>query len=55
VDLKAILDRQSEDMQLRASDILYVPDDKKKEILIRTVELAIALGSAVAIFRLAYH
>jgi protein involved in polysaccharide export with SLBB domain len=55
VDLKAILDRQSEDMQLRASDILYVPDDKKKEILIRTVELAIALGSAVAIYRLAYH
>jgi protein involved in polysaccharide export with SLBB domain len=55
VDLKAILDKQNEDMALRASDILYVPDDKKKEILIRTLELAIALGSAVAVFRLAYH
>jgi protein involved in polysaccharide export with SLBB domain len=55
VDLKAILDKQNEDMTLRASDILYVPDDKKKEVLIRTLELAIALGSAVAVFRLAYH
>jgi protein involved in polysaccharide export with SLBB domain len=55
VDLKAILDKQNEDMTLRASDILYVPDDKKKEVLLRTLELAIALGSAVAIFRLAYH
>jgi protein involved in polysaccharide export with SLBB domain len=55
VDLKAILNRQNEDMTLRASDILYVPDDVKKQVLIRTLELAIALGSAVAIFRLAYH
>jgi protein involved in polysaccharide export with SLBB domain len=55
VDLKKILDRQNEDMQLRASDILYVPDDRRKEVLIRAAELAIALGSAVAIFRLAYH
>jgi protein involved in polysaccharide export with SLBB domain len=55
VDLKAILDRQNEDMQLRASDILYVPDDRKKEVLLRALELGIALGSAVAIFRLAYH
>jgi protein involved in polysaccharide export with SLBB domain len=55
VDLKKILDRENEDMKLRASDILYVPDDLKKQVLIRTLELAIALGSAVAIFRLAYH
>jgi protein involved in polysaccharide export with SLBB domain len=55
VDLKAILDKQNEDMTLRASDILYVPDDVKKAVLLRTLELAIALGSAVAIFRLAYH
>jgi protein involved in polysaccharide export with SLBB domain len=55
VDLKAILERQNEDMQLRASDILYVPDDRKKEVLLRALELGIGLGSAVAIFRLAYH
>jgi protein involved in polysaccharide export with SLBB domain len=55
VDLKKILERQNEDLQLRASDILYVPDSLKKQVLIRTIELAVALGSAVAIFRLAYH
>jgi protein involved in polysaccharide export with SLBB domain len=55
VDLKRILNRQDEDMQLRASDILYVPDDRTKQVLIRAAELGIALGSAVAIFRLAYH
>jgi len=55
VDLKMILDRQSEDVQMRASDILYIPDDRAKEALIRTAELAIALGSGVALYRLAYH
>jgi protein involved in polysaccharide export with SLBB domain len=55
VDLKKILERENEDVQLRASDILYVPTSVKKQVIIRTVELAVALGSAVAIFRLAYH
>src|SRR5450432_2549907 len=55
VDLKMILDRQTEDVQMRASDILYIPDDRAKEALIRTAELAIALGSGVALYRLAYH
>jgi protein involved in polysaccharide export with SLBB domain len=55
VDLKKILERENEDVQLRASDILYVPNSVKKQVIIRTVELAVALGSAVAIFRLAYH
>jgi polysaccharide export outer membrane protein len=55
VDLKSVLNRQSEDIQMRASDILYIPDDKKKQALIKAAELALAVGSAVAIFRLAYH
>jgi polysaccharide export outer membrane protein len=55
VDLKSILARQSEDVQVRASDILYVPDDRTKEALLRTAELAIAIGSGVALYRLAYH
>jgi protein involved in polysaccharide export with SLBB domain len=54
VDLKKILDRESEDIQMRASDVLYIPNDKLKEALIRTGELAIALGSGVALYRLAY-
>jgi polysaccharide export outer membrane protein len=55
VDLKRILHRESEDLQMRPSDVLYIPDSRSKQILIRTAEFALALGSAVAVFRLAYH
>jgi polysaccharide biosynthesis/export protein len=55
VDLKKILARESEDVQLRASDLLYIPDSRTKQVLLKALELGIALGSSVAIFRLAYH
>jgi protein involved in polysaccharide export with SLBB domain len=55
VDLKSILARQTEDVQMHASDILYIPDDHTKEAIYRTAELAIAIGSGVALYRLAYH
>ena len=55
VDLKKVLTRQSEDVQMRASDVLYVPDSRTKQVLIRALEFGLALGSAVAVFRLAYH
>jgi polysaccharide biosynthesis/export protein len=55
VDLKKILNRESEDIQMRASDVLYIPDDKVKAALIRTGELLIAVGSGVALYRLAYR
>jgi polysaccharide export outer membrane protein len=55
VDLKKVLTRQSEDIAMRPSDILYVPDSKSKEALLKAAELGIAIGSAVAVFRLAYH
>jgi len=55
VDLKKILQREAEDVQMRASDILYVPDDRVKEVAFQAIALAIALGSSVAIYRLAYH
>ncbi len=55
VDLKKILNRESEDVQMRPSDVLYVPDDRAKQALYRTAELAIALGTGVALYRLAYH
>jgi polysaccharide export outer membrane protein len=55
VDLKKVLHREAEDLPLRPSDILYIPDSRTKEVLIRATELAIALGSSVAIYRLAYH
>ncbi len=54
LDLKKILNRKAEDVQLEPSDILYVPESGAKQAVLRTIELGIALGSAVAIYRLAY-
>jgi polysaccharide export outer membrane protein len=55
VDLKKVLNRQSEDITMRPSDILFVPDDRTKQALLKTAEIALAIGVAVAVFRLAYH
>jgi len=55
VDLKKILQHQSEDIQMHASDILYIPDDRTKEALLQAAQLGVAIGTAVAIYRLAYH
>jgi len=55
LDLKKIQNSQAEDLTLLPSDILYVPQSGAKQAIIRTVELAIALGSAVALYRVAYH
>jgi polysaccharide export outer membrane protein len=55
VDLKKVLKRESEDLQLHASDILYVPDDRTKEVLLGAVALGVAVGTATAIYRVAYH
>ncbi len=54
LDLKKVLDRQSEDITMRASDILYIPDNRTKEVLMRAAEIGVAIGTAIAIFRLAY-
>ena len=55
IDLKKILQFQAEDLPMHASDILYVPDDRVKEIVLQTIALTVALGTSVAIYRLAYH
>ena len=55
VDLKKVMKRQSEDVQLQPSDILYVPDSAAKKAVLRTVELGIALGTGVALYRVAYR
>ncbi|MFI5096543.1 MAG: polysaccharide biosynthesis/export family protein [Candidatus Acidiferrales bacterium] len=55
VDLKKVLNRESEDLQLHASDILYVPDDRTKEVLLSAVALGVAVGTAVVLYRVAYH
>jgi len=55
LDLKKIQNRQAEDLQLQPSDILYVPQSGAKQALLRSLEFGIALGSAVALYRVAYH
>jgi polysaccharide export outer membrane protein len=55
IDLKKVLNRQSEDITMHASDILYIPDNRTKEALMRAAEIGIAVGTAVAIWRLAYQ
>jgi polysaccharide biosynthesis/export protein len=55
LDLKKILNRKAEDMQLQPSDILYVPDSGAKQALWRSLEFGVALGSGVALYRLAYQ
>ena len=55
LDLKKIQNRKVEDLQLQPSDILFVPQSGAKQALIRSVEFGIALGTGVALYRLAYH
>jgi polysaccharide export outer membrane protein len=55
VDLKKVLHRESEDLQMRPSDILYIPDSRSKQVLLSAVAMGVAVGSAVAIYRIAYH
>jgi len=55
VDLRKVLRRETEDVQLLPSDILYVPDSRAKAALLHAAELGVALGSGIALYRLAYH
>jgi polysaccharide export outer membrane protein len=55
VDLKKVMKRESEDITMHPSDILFVPDDRTKQALLKTAEIALGIGAAVAVFRLAYH
>ena len=55
VDLQKVMDRKAEDVQLQPSDILYVPNSAAKQAIYRGLEFAIALGSSVALYRVAYH
>ena len=52
VDLRKVLKFEAEDVRLQPSDILYIPRSATKQALIRTAELGVAIGSAVAIYRL---
>jgi polysaccharide biosynthesis/export protein len=53
VDLKKVLARQTEDVTLNASDILFIPESNGKRAAIKVAEVALAVATASAIFRLA--
>lgn len=55
VDLGKIVKRESEDVQLKPSDILYVPRSAGKAALIRGGEIAIGVATASLIYRVTYH
>jgi polysaccharide export outer membrane protein len=55
VDLAKVLKFQSEDLQMRASDILYIPESTAKAALLQTIQIAVAVATAVAIYRVSYH
>jgi polysaccharide export outer membrane protein len=55
VDLKKVMERSAEDVQLQPSDILYVPNSAGRQAMVRALEFGIALGSGVALYRVAYH
>jgi protein involved in polysaccharide export with SLBB domain len=55
VDLKKIINLQEEDLPMRASDILYIPDNKTKEAVYQAVQIALSVGTAVAIYRIGYQ
>jgi protein involved in polysaccharide export with SLBB domain len=52
VDLKKVLDQQSEDVQMRASDILYIPQSRSKEFLLQLVQISLAIATSAAIYRI---
>ena len=52
VDLGKIVKRETEDVTLRPSDILYIPDSHTKAALIRASEIALAVGTSLVIYRI---
>ena len=55
VNLKKVMDRKEEDVLLQPSDILYVPNSAGKQAMVRALELGVAVGTGVALYRIAYH
>jgi len=55
VDLGKILSQKTEDVKLQASDILYVPQSTTKTVLIRSAQIAVAVATQAAIYRLGQY
>jgi len=55
VDLAKIVKRETEDVRLMPSDILYVPSSGARAALIRATEIAGIAGTAILIYRIGQH
>ena len=55
VDLKKVMKFETEDIQLRPSDVLYVPTSAAKVALKTAATIATAVGTSVLLYRVAYH
>lgn len=51
VNLKKILDRKSDDVQLMANDILFVPNSAGKRILAKAAEAALSMTTGIVVLR----
>jgi polysaccharide biosynthesis/export protein len=51
VHIKKIQNNKTEDVAMKADDVLYVPDNVGKKVLVKGTEAAIGIGSAVAVYR----
>ena len=52
VDLGKIVQQKSEDVRMMPSDILYIPDNITKAVVIRASEIALGIGTSLVIYRL---
>lgn len=50
VDLKSVLEGKSEDLELRADDILFVPDSSSRKLIKRGAEAVLQVATGVAIY-----
>jgi polysaccharide biosynthesis/export protein len=50
-DFKKLLDGKTEDIALRADDILYIPNSTSKKVLAKSIEAMVSLGTGFAIYR----
>jgi polysaccharide biosynthesis/export protein len=52
VDLGKIVKRQTEDVRMLPSDILYVPDSHAKAALLRAGEIVLGVGTSLVVYRI---
>ena len=52
VDLSKIVQQKSEDVRMMPSDILYIPDNVTKAVLIRAAEVSLGIGTSLVVYRI---